>query len=168
MSALIEQRLDNAQISLVVSSNAHSYGLLRARRHGIAVRVLEPKVDWQRLANELDRCGITHIFLVGFMKIIPQTFLQVWQKPILNVHPSLLPEYAGLNSIQRAYADKNAVGVTVHRVIADVDAGEHVLQRVVVDKESVAAMPLARVENLTHWTEYDLVRRSFKVASCWT
>lgn len=168
MSALIDERPhDNATISLVVSSSTSSYGLLRAQRCGIPTVVLDTKIQWDKVLAELDKHHITHIFLLGFMKIVPKSFLAAWNKPILNVHPSLLPSYPGLNSIRRAYDDKQDVGVTVHEVIADVDAGGVVVSRTVVDKNKVAQTSFEEVESLVHFTEYDLVRKSFKVASCW-
>lgn len=168
MSALLDQRLENASIALVVSSSSESYGLLRARRNGVPTLVLDKKMDWGKLTQDLNDRGITHIFLVGFMKVIPQSFLEAWKKPILNVHPSLLPTYPGLASIRRAYEEKNPVGVTVHRVIAEVDAGAHVAQREVVNSVEILRKSLCEVESLVHLTEYDLIRKSIKVASCWT
>lgn len=169
MSALIDQRSNcDAVISLVVSSSPKSYGLLRAQRNGIPTLVLESKIQWDTVLTELNSRGITHIFLVGFMKIVPPDFLEKWSKPILNVHPSLLPDYPGLQSIRRAYNDKKSVGVTVHRVTADVDAGSIVMNRVVCDAQRVAPLSLPEVEEQVHLAEYDLVRKSFKVASCWT
>lgn len=168
MSTLIDQRPEKESIALVVSSSSKNYGLLRAQRNGIPTLAFDNKMDWDRVLLELQSRQITHIFLVGFMKIVPESFLSAWNKPILNVHPSLLPEYPGLHSIRRAVEDKNNVGVTVHRVIKDVDAGAVVFSRTVVEKNVVEQLSLESVEGLVHLAEYDLVRKSFKVASCWT
>lgn len=167
MSALIDQKQNAANIQLVVSSSDKSYGLLRAKRNGIATFVLEKKILWSDVLNVLDDQQITHIFLLGFMRVLPTTFLEKWQKPILNVHPSLLPEYPGLDSIRRALIDKKAIGVTVHKVTSVVDAGDIVFQKVAVPEVKAPSQVLTQVEERVHYAEYELVRKSFKVASCW-
>lgn len=167
MSTLIDQRLEKGTIALVISSSSESYGYLRAKRNGIPALAFEKKMDWEKVYSVLCEHGISHIFLVGFMKIVPHSFLNKWQKPILNVHPSLLPKYPGLQSIRRAFDDKADVGATVHEVIADVDAGKIVSQRLAVSSQELTGLDFETVESRVHFTEYDLVRRSVKVASCW-
>ena len=164
MSALLDSEWGE-NVRLVVSSRSNAYGALRARRRGVAVEVLPTTVDGRRAQSHR---GITHIFLAGFMKIIPFEFLKAWNKPILNVHPSLLPAYPGLRSLRRAHEDGADVGITVHRVVADVDAGPVVAQRLVCQAETTRALPLEQIERLAHATEYSLVRRAYEVASCWT
>lgn len=176
MSALLDLREEH-HVALVVSSRSDAYGLTRARRLGIETLVLDKKIDWTKLLEVLEERGITHIFLTGFMKVITKEFLQAWKKPILNIHPSLLPNYPGLRSVERAVADGAAVGVTVHKVIADVDAGDIVLQKTVHTPTSLAVGDGSAHHNVSgpddilfqvHVAEYDLVRRAMKVASCWT
>lgn len=118
--------------------------------------------------QDLKQRHITHIFLTGFMKVVPKDFLEKWNGPILNVHPSLLPKYPGLKSVERAMADQADIGVTVHKVTADVDAGETVAQKTVLKFEEYSRLSAEQVEFALHLTEYELVRKSFKVASCWT
>lgn len=166
MSVILDEPQEKASVALVVSSNPESYGLLRAQRMGVPTLVLDKKINWESLLNVLRERGITHIFLLGFMKIVSPLFLEQWQKPILNVHPSLLPLYPGLNSIRRAFEEKNDVGVTVHRVIAEVDAGSILFQKKVVSAGE--ELPFEEVEKRVHLAEYELVLKSFKVASCWT
>jgi phosphoribosylglycinamide formyltransferase 1 len=166
MSALLDLRYE-CSIDLVVSSRADSYGLLRARRNGLATFVLPSAPLWSDVAKELKDKGITHIFLAGFMKIIPAEFLKAWDRTILNVHPSLLPKYPGLKSIRRAFDNKDEIGVTVHQVTADVDAGAIVLQRKVCESQDVSRFDFNEIEKRVHIAEYELVRQSMKVASCW-
>lgn len=168
MSAVLDQRLEKGTVALVISSSSSSYGYLRALRLGIPAIAFDKKMDWDQVLDQLRAQRISHIFLLGFMKIVPQSFLQKWQKPIFNVHPSLLPSYPGLNSIRRAYDDVADVGVSVHEVIADVDAGKIIMQRTVANAADVKKYSFERLEQNVHFSEYDVVRKSLKVVSCWT
>lgn len=159
MSALLDEKW-NLDVALVVSSSMDSPGVLRAKRHGIPVLVLEKKINWQIVLEKLQQIHATHIFLLGFMKIVPAEFLKQWTGVIINVHPSLLPTYQGLKSIERAYDDQADLGVTIHHVNAEVDAGEIVLQKKVVSHEQVQKMSLPQVKQKIHWTEYRLVRKA--------
>lgn len=167
MAALLDERFDSS-IELIVSSKPDAYGLALARRRGVAVKCLDKKIDWQDLLKSLEERGITHIFLAGFMKVIPAEFLQQWGKPVLNVHPSLLPAYPGLNSIRRAYEENADMGVTVHKVIGDVDAGPVILQKKVFNAGEAANLSPEQAEFRVHLAEYELVRKALKAVSCWT
>jgi phosphoribosylglycinamide formyltransferase 1 len=159
LSALIDQKWD-LDIALVVSSSTEAAGLKRARRAGIQTHVLETKTDWENTKNILQQHKVNHIFLLGFMKIVPSKFLQNWPSVILNVHPSLLPRYPGLKSIQKAHEDGAPTGVTVHHVSAEVDGGQIVYQKQVLSSERIQSLSLSEVERRTHWCEYALVRRA--------
>ena len=113
-----------SSIRLVVSSRQKAYGLKKAKRYGAATKVLSPQVDWQDLLLTLENYNISKIFLAGFMKILPAEFINKWAKPIVNIHPSLLPKYPGLNSIERSFKDKSQMGCTLHKVIDRVDMGD--------------------------------------------
>jgi len=165
MSALLDA---DEPIALVVASRADAYGLTRARRKGVETLVLDKKIDWTLLLETLHARKITHIFLTGFMKVVPAEFLKSWAKPILNVHPSLLPAYPGLKSLERARADRAAIGATVHQVVADVDAGPTVVQKTIWRVGEYDGVSPENLEFSLHAGEYELVRRAVKVASCWT
>ncbi len=77
---------------------------------------------------------------------------------MLNLHPSLLPHYPGLKSIEKAFEAKDDIGVTVHEVTAEMDAGPIVLQRIAVDKKNVGRFNLNDVEFMTHVHEQELIR----------
>jgi phosphoribosylglycinamide formyltransferase 1 len=159
MSALLDQKWD-LDAALVVSSTSESHGLLRARRNGVPTHVLEKKINWDQVLLKLEEHQITHIFLLGFMKIVPPEFLKKWGKTILNIHPSLLPAYPGLRSIERAYNDGADIGATVHHVTAEVDAGAMVLQKKVVSSQQTKKMDLSYIEQQLHFAEYALVRKA--------
>ncbi len=163
MSALLDQKWD-LDIALVVSSSLKAQGLKRAQRSGIPTIVLDAKIDWQKLAAELQRLRVTHIFLLGFMKIVPPEFLKTWAGVILNVHPSLLPHYPGLKSIERAYHDGADMGITVHHVNEQVDAGHVVLQKTVFPGRLVKNLSFESAEQKMHQAEYALVRRAVERA----
>jgi phosphoribosylglycinamide formyltransferase 1 len=151
---------DFAKISLVVSSSAKAPGILFARRRGIRTVVLGKPINWSLVNDILREHGINYIFLLGFMHLIPADFVKKWEKKILNLHPSLLPKYPGLNSISSAFNEKQEIGVTVHEVTAEMDAGPRVLQRIAVDKTAVERFNLEDVEFLTHLVEQRLVQES--------
>ncbi len=142
----------------VVSSNAEAHGLTRASNHGVESHVLPKNIDWQALHEALESRNIDKIFLAGFMKIVPASFVEKWHGRLFNLHPSLLPNYKGLRAIERAHADGEAVGVTIHHVVAAVDAGDIVLQDCAVSKEAVVNMDLEAVIERTHAKEHELVQ----------
>jgi phosphoribosylglycinamide formyltransferase-1 len=159
MSALLDQKWD-LDVALVVSSSGKAPGLLRAKRNGMSTYVLDKKIDWDQVLLKLNEFQVTHIFLLGFMKIVPSEFLKKWNKTILNIHPSLLPAYQGLQSIERAYSDGADIGATVHHVTAAVDAGAIVLQKKVIPSAQTKKMSLSQVEQQLHFAEYMLVRKA--------
>lgn len=119
---------ENIQIRLVVSNSRKAMGLVRARKMGIPTLVIKKNSSWTELSQELRRRRINSIFLLGFMKIVPAEFVEEWQGKIFNIHPSLLPKYPGLEAIEKSFAAKDEMGVTVHHVVPEMDAGEKVLQ----------------------------------------
>ena len=157
LSALIEcSFLDS--IGLVVSSHSHAYGLKKARRYGIPIKVLTSKIDWQDLLLSLKTYNISKVFLAGFMKILPAHFINKWQKPIVNIHPSLLPQYPGLNSIERSFKDRKPMGCTLHKVIDKVDMGN------IIFSSAIPQVPsLETAEFLIHIEEQKLGRKQFQL-----
>lgn len=166
LAALLETREHN-DIRLVVSSKSTAYGLLRARRAGVptALTPLKPgtkRIDWLALDSLLREAGVTHIFLAGFMKVLPSDFVERWAGRMINLHPSLLPLYPGLESIERAHADGTAIGITIHEVTAEVDAGEILLQRRSVDSNAARRMSLEQAEFLVHVDEQRAVKEAIE------
>lgn len=175
LAALLETR-DEVDLRLVVSSSPTAYGLLRARRAGVAVAatplVLNPatgkkKIDWTALDQVLRKAGVTHIFLAGFMKVIPASFVEAWAGRIVNLHPSILPEYPGLNSIERAFHDGAAIGLTVHEVTAEVDAGKIISQRRSLNPHEIREYSLDAVEFQIHVDEQRAVKEAIRRWSNW-
>ena len=159
LSALMEScHLD--PIGLVVSSRPRAYGLKKAKRYGISTKVLDPKVNWPDLLSALKAHHISKIFLAGFMKILPAHFIHQWQKPIFNIHPSLLPQYPGLHSIERSFKDKSQMGCTLHKVIDKVDMGDIIFSSAITQVSF-----LETAEFLIHVEEQKLGRKLMHTSS---
>lgn len=127
LQALLEMK-HHINLSLVVSNKSKVRGLNKARRFGVPIATLDKKINYQNLDELLKQYKIERIFLAGFMKLIPADFIDLWKDRILNIHPSLLPLYPGLNSAERAWQDNSDMGVTIHNVTAEMDSGEIYLQ----------------------------------------
>ena len=118
------------QLALVISDQASAYGLVRAEQAGIATAVIE-RFDYasrqafeQAMIDTLTTHHIELIVLAGFMRILSTEFVQHYPQHILNIHPSLLPKYPGLDTHQRALAAQDPEhGCTVHWVTEVLDAG---------------------------------------------
>ena len=149
------------KIRVVVSSTEKALGVLRARRAGIPVIILPRPIQWTELDQELKRRGINRIFLLGFMRVIPEHFVEAWQRKIVNLHPSLLPKYPGLESIERSFTDRADMGVTVHEVVAEVDAGKTILQRRCLSSQEIPEYSLPNAEFKVHIDEQRLVEEAF-------
>ena len=124
-----------AKIACVVSNKSDAYGLVRAKQAQIPQAVFLRKNFANNLEMDnaigdyLQSLAVDLIVLAGYMKILTPEFTQRFAGKILNIHPSLLPKYAGLNTYQRAIAaGDNEHGTTVHFVNEDVDGGAIVLQ----------------------------------------
>jgi phosphoribosylglycinamide formyltransferase-1 len=134
IDAIESGRLD-AQISVVVSNRPDAYGLERASRHGIATRVVENGGYADRAAFDaalqtcLDAFEPDYLVLAGFMRILGPAFIDAYADRILNIHPSLLPNYKGLDTHQRALDNgETRHGVSIHLVTAELDDGPVILQ----------------------------------------
>lgn len=128
LQALLEMQ-HQIDIKLIVTNKKNADGNLKAKRFGKKVFYLDKKNDFRELNQVLIEHKIEHIVLAGFMKLLPPDFVSQWQDRITNIHPSLLPQYPGLNSAEKSWADNADMGATIHTVIAQIDAGEVKLQQ---------------------------------------
>lgn len=123
------------KIVAVVSNKADAFGLTRAKAAGIPTAVFEranyannQAMD-EAIADYLDSCDIDLVVLAGYMKILSKAFVARFAGKILNIHPSLLPKYKGLNTYQQALdAGDLEHGTTVHFVTEELDSGAVILQ----------------------------------------
>ncbi len=121
-----------ARITLVISNKKAAYGIERAKQAGIDTATISHKeADFEdKILETLNINQVDMICLAGFMRILSADFITSWGKPILNIHPSLLPKYKGLNTHQRALdAGDSEAGCSVHHVVAEMDSGEIIVQK---------------------------------------
>ncbi|MGB8324942.1 MAG: phosphoribosylglycinamide formyltransferase [Candidatus Acidiferrum sp.] len=130
-------RIPNAEIAMVISNKPDAAGLERAKVRGIPARAiasrgLEREVYDRQVAAVLHEYKVELICLAGYMRLLSPYFVAAFPQRILNIHPSLLPSFPGLESQQQAleYGVKFA-GCTVHFVDENLDAGPIILQAVV-------------------------------------
>tara|TARA_Y100000590_G_C15591656_1_gene966335 strand:- start:520 stop:1101 length:582 start_codon:yes stop_codon:yes gene_type:complete len=120
-------------IKLVVSNNINAKGLKYAKRHNIKYYFINYKNlhnSEMRILKKLSKLSIDLICLAGFMKIISKNFINKFNKPILNIHPSLLPKYKGLNTHYRTINNNEIFsGSSVHLVVPKLDSGKIILQK---------------------------------------
>lgn len=125
----------NGKIVAVISNKASAYGLERAKKANIPTFVFARKQFSDNLAmdsaiaEKIEQLNADLIVLAGYMKILTPEFTQRFTGKIINIHPSLLPKYAGLNTHQRAMdAGDTEHGMTIHFVNEEVDGGAIILQ----------------------------------------
>jgi len=125
----------NAEIKAVLSNNRQAYGLVRATQHGLHTWVLDQEEYADRnqfddvLQHYLEAIDPDYIVLAGFMRILGPRIVEAFENKILNIHPSLLPAYKGLNTHQRALDNNEPEhGVSIHLVTAKLDDGPIILQ----------------------------------------
>jgi phosphoribosylglycinamide formyltransferase 1 len=130
-------RLD-ARIAVVISNRPEAAGLERARAAGIPTMVMPHREHPSReaydraLVETLESRGVSLVCLAGFMRLLGPAFIESFPHAVLNIHPSLLPAFPGLDAQRQAFHHGVKVaGATVHLVTAELDAGPIVLQAAV-------------------------------------
>ena len=121
------------KIKLAVSNNSNAKGLEYAKKYKIKKKIINYKNLTNseiHILNYLNKENINIICLAGFMKILTANFIKKFKGKIINIHPSLLPKYKGLNTHQRALDNKEKYsGCTVHFVNSKLDTGKIILQK---------------------------------------
>ena len=134
----IDEGILNATIKLVISNKENAYILKRAEKNNIKSMFLSDySVTREEYGNLLNKIFIDNnvdiVLLIGFMRILSKSFCKKWDNKILNVHPSLLPKYAGgiNNNVHRDVLKNkdNETGCTIHYVTANVDSGPILIQK---------------------------------------
>ena len=134
-------------IKLIISNNSKAKGLKYANIYKIKKKVFDFKntLSEKKVINELKKSDIHLICLAGFMKILSKSFIKNFKGKILNIHPSLLPKYKGLNTHERAIRNKDKYsGCTVHFVNSRLDSGEIINQKKVRIKKLDTPKTLAK------------------------
>lgn len=139
LQALMEACANNsypAKIIAVISNKADAYGLVRAKKAGIQNFIISHKDYSSRtefdtaLHNKLIEVGAEIVCLAGFMRLLTPEFVNKWEGRMINIHPSLLPEFKGECAIKDALkAGATKTGCTVHYVTPEMDSGPIIIQR---------------------------------------
>ena len=121
------------KIMLVISNNTNAKGLKIANNFMIknyAIKFKNRSIFEKQSLKLMKKYNIDMICLAGFMKIVSGNFIKKFANPILNIHPSLLPKYKGLNTHLRAIKNKDKFsGASVHKVTQRLDSGKIILQK---------------------------------------
>ena len=147
-----------ARIAIVISNIADAPGLARAREAGIETLTIDHRSFSTRdafersLADALRGRGVTLVCLAGFMRLLGPTLLAAFPDAILNIHPSLLPSFPGVDAQRQALAHGvKMTGATAHFVTADLDAGPIILQAAVPVRDDDTVQTLsARILEQEH------------------
>lgn len=138
MQAIVEAEIPDACVSAVISNRPDAPGLVWARERGIATEVVDHKQYSGReafdaaLAQAIDRRAPDLVVLAGFMRILTSAFVEHYAGRMINIHPSLLPAFAGINTHARALEDGvKFAGCTVHFVTPELDHGPIIAQATV-------------------------------------
>jgi len=155
---LIARSRDNSfpiKISLVVSNNKDAYGLNYAKKFNIPYLFINTKIKnyENKVLIYLKKYKISFICLAGFMKIISKTLINNYQRKIINIHPSLLPKFKGLNTFSRMLKNKEKkAGCTVHYVNKKLDSGNLIVQKKFIvnsqDDEKILKIKTQKLEYL--------------------
>lgn len=158
------ENITNSQVAAVISDQEKAYGLERARAANIDALYIAPdqylnKQHYeQALICQIEEYQPSVIILAGFMRILGPTFVQHYQGKILNIHPSLLPKYPGLNTHQRAIDNKDQEhGASVHFVTEELDGGPLILQATVPVLQNDTISSLAKRVQQQEYRIYPLV-----------
>ena len=121
------------EVNLIISNNVKAKGLMFAKLYKIKKKVYnydKKKISEKRILKDLKSNDIKLVCLAGFMKILSQDFIKNFKGKILNIHPSLLPKYKGLNTHSRVIKNQEKYsGCTVHLVNSKLDSGKIILQK---------------------------------------
>jgi len=147
-----------ADIQLVISNRPKAGGLKLATEQGIKVlsidhKAFETRTDFEAELNKvLEEYNIQFVVCAGFMRVLGKAFVRKWSDRMINIHPSLLPKYKGLNTHQRALeAGDHRHGCTVHWVSEGVDEGGIIAQsELEINENDTVEILASRVQELEH------------------
>ena len=143
------------KVKLIISNNINAEGLKYAKINSIPFILINTKLNnfEHKIFKELKRYDISLICLAGYMKIISKNFIKLFGKKIINIHPSLLPKFKGLNTFSRVIENKEIrSGCTVHFVNEKLDSGKIIVQKYFFinerDKENDVKIKTQKLEYL--------------------
>jgi phosphoribosylglycinamide formyltransferase 1 len=166
VDAVQSGEIPDSEVAVVISDKPDAAGLAKAHDRGVDTVVVERRGRSREehdaeIIAELQIRNVELVCLAGYMRLLSKGFVHAFENRIINIHPSLLPAFPGLNVQQQAIdAGVNVSGCTVHFVNEDLDAGPIILQREVEVKDGDTAETLAaRILEQEHGAYVEAVRR---------
>ena len=135
VDAIRNGEIQNAEVAVVVSDKPNAAGLEKARERGVETVVVErkgrPRVEHDvEIISELRKRGVNLVCLAGYMRLLSAEFVRAFPDRIINIHPSLLPAFPGLDAQKQAFdVGVEVTGCTVHFVDEELDHGPVILQK---------------------------------------
>ena len=152
-------------IKLVISSSKKAKGLKYSTQYKIEKKIVNFNNNFaeNKILNYINKKNIKFICLAGFMKVLSKNFIKKFKGKIVNIHPSLLPKYKGLNTHKRALKNKEKFsGCTVHYVTIKLDSGKIILQKKVkIKKKDTLNSLKKKVLKKEHWLYPAAIRKIF-------
>lgn len=154
-----KQGIINANVAVIITDKSTAVVVERAKKENIEYRVFIPKTFVDKAEYEttiqqtLNKFNIEFIVLAGYMRLIGTVLLQAFPKKIVNIHPSLLPKYKGLNAVQQALDNNDKeLGVTIHYVDEGMDTGEIIAQQKIIIEDLNESLDeiMQKVHNIEH------------------
>ena len=128
-----KKKISPISINLIISNTSYAKGLKYSKKYNIQKKVIlfkNKKLDEKKILKILFKKNINLICLAGFMKILSRNFIKKFKGKIINIHPSLLPKYKGLNTHKKAIENNDKfAGCSVHFVTARLDSGKIIMQK---------------------------------------
>lgn len=158
LESIVKSSRDNnfpISIKLIISNNLNAGGVKIAKKYNIPFKFFSSKnkkIFERNCLFEVKKNKIKFICLAGFMKVLSNNFIKLFDNKIINIHPSLLPKYKGLNTHKRVLRNKDRYsGCTVHFVNRNIDSGKIILQKKILisDKETEESLKL-KILKLEH------------------
>lgn len=142
------------EIVLVATDKPDAEGIKKAKKYNLKCEVIDGKKnEFEDILHQvIAEAKADYICLAGFMRILSAEFVNKWERKIINIHPSLLPKFPGLNTHKRALEAKEKIhGCTVHYVTAELDAGDKILHKTIdIEKEKCAKKVAKKVLREEH------------------
>jgi phosphoribosylglycinamide formyltransferase-1 len=171
VDAARQGRIPGAEAAVVISDKADAPGLQKARERGVETLVVErggrKRAEHDaEIASELKKRGVELICLAGYMRLLSPEFIRAFPNQIINIHPSLLPDFKGLDAQRQAFENGVKVtGCTVHFVDEELDNGPIIAQRTVeVRSDDTAETLAARILEQEHELYVEAIAKIIKKA----
>ena len=172
VDAVNSGEIPDSQVSVVISNKADAAGLEKARERGVETVVIKRNGRTREehdaaIIDELNKHGVELVCLAGYMRLLSPDFIRAFPNKIINIHPSLLPAFPGLDAQKQAFeAGVKITGCTVHYVDELLDHGPTILQREVerFDDDTVETLS-ARILEQEHQLYIEAVKTIFATES---